>query len=74
MCTGEFGRLHQRLCTAAESLPVDPVNSAWVSPSINDPYRNQLATWLRTDSHWPKRARRTAKMMFHRLKAQGYAN
>src|SRR5690606_39271004 len=41
-------------------------------PSILDPYKEQLASWLRTDSHRPKRDRRTAKVLFHLLQAQGY--
>lgn len=40
--------------------------------SILDPYREQLETWLRTDSHRPVRDRRTAKVMFQMLQAQGY--
>jgi len=32
----------------------------------------QLANWLRTDSHRPKRDRRTAKVLFQLLQAQGY--
>ena len=51
---------------------VEPMYPARVSPSILDPYRDQLAAWLRTDSHRPKRDRRTAKVMFHHLQAQGY--
>jgi len=31
-----------------------------------------LLTWLRSDSHRPKRDRRTGKMLFQLLQAQGY--
>jgi transposase len=41
-------------------------------PSILDPYKEQLISWLRTDSHRPKRDRRTAKVLFQLLQAQGY--
>ncbi len=40
--------------------------------SILDPYKEQLVTWLRADSHRPKRDRRAAKVLFHLLQAQGY--
>lgn len=49
--------------------PAYPVRS---SPSLLDPYKDQLVNWLRTDSHRPKRDRRTAKMLFHLIQAQGY--
>jgi hypothetical protein len=42
------------------------------SPSLLDPYRDQLVNWLRTDSHRPKRDRRTAKVLFHLIQAQGH--
>jgi transposase len=42
------------------------------SPSKLDPYRQQLETWLRTDSHRPRREQRTAKVLFAQLQAQGY--
>jgi transposase len=51
---------------------VEPKYPARVSPSILDPYKEQLATWLRTDSHRPKRDRRTAQVMFRLLQEQGY--
>ena len=41
-------------------------------PSILDPYKEQLVSWLRADSHRPKRDRRTAKVLFQLLQAQGY--
>jgi len=37
-----------------------------------DPYRQQLEGWLRADSHRPKRDRRTARVMFQHLQAQGF--
>jgi transposase len=50
----------------------EPAYPRRTAPSILDPYKEQLATWLRTDSHRPKRDRRTAKVLFHLLQAQGY--
>ncbi len=50
----------------------EPAYPARVVPSILDPYKEQLATWLRSDSHRPKRDRRTARFLFHLLQAQGY--
>jgi len=50
----------------------EPVYPARVSPSILDPYRDQLEAWLRTDSHRPKRDRRTARILFQHVQAQGY--
>lgn len=40
--------------------------------SVVDPYSDQLRSWLQTDSHRPKRDRRTARVMFEAIKAQGY--
>lgn len=37
-----------------------------------DPFRERLEAWLRTDSHRPKRDRRTAKMLFVQLQAEGF--
>jgi transposase len=37
-----------------------------------DPFRAQLEAWLRTDSHRPKRDRRTAKVLFQQLQAAGF--
>lgn len=37
-----------------------------------DPFTDQLRQWLETDSHRPKRDRRTAKVMFEAIKAQGF--
>ena len=50
----------------------EPKYPARASPSILDPYQEQLAAWLRTDSHRPKRDRRTARVLFQQLRAQGY--
>jgi len=41
-------------------------------PSLIDPYKEVLEGWLRTDSHRPKRDRRTAKALFLLLQARGY--
>ena len=50
----------------------EPKYPARVITSILDPYKEQLAAWLRTDSHRPKRDRRTARFLFNLLQAQGY--
>ena len=42
------------------------------NPSQLDPYKDQLVNWLRTDSQRPKRDRRTAKVLFQLIQAQGY--
>lgn len=44
-----------------------------VGKSLLDPWAEQLADWLNTDSHRPKRDRRTAKVMYQAIQAQGYA-
>lgn len=41
-------------------------------PHLLEPYHAQLETWLKADSHRPCRDRRTAKVMFQHLQAQGY--
>jgi transposase len=41
-------------------------------PSILDPYKEQLASWLKVDSHRPKRDRRDIKAMFRAIRAMGY--
>ena len=51
---------------------VESVYPARVSPSILDPYREQLTAWLLTDRHRPQRDRRTARVLFQHLQAQGY--
>ena len=43
------------------------------TPSVVDPYKEQLRQWLLTDSHRAKRDRRTAKIMYEHIKAQGYS-
>ena len=50
----------------------EPHYSARTTPSVLDPYAEQLETWLRADSHRPKRDRRTLKVLFQHLRAQGY--
>ena len=50
----------------------EPKYPTRVITSILDPYKEQLAAWLRTDSHRPKRDRRTARFLFNLLQAQGY--
>jgi transposase len=44
-----------------------------VTASILDPWKEQLASWLRADSHRSKRERRTAQRLFELLRAEGYA-
>ena len=44
-----------------------------VSSSVLDPYKEQLVSWLKTDSHRPKRDRRTMRFMFLSLQTQGYS-
>ena len=41
-------------------------------PSVLDPYKEQLSTWLKADSHRNKRERRGIKAMFRALQAMGY--
>ena len=50
----------------------EPAYPVRTSTSLLDPYKEQLINWLRTDSHRPKRDRRTAKVLFHLIQAQGY--
>ena len=40
--------------------------------SILDPYKEQLASWMKADSHRPKRERRDIKAMFQAVRAMGY--
>jgi len=42
------------------------------SASILDPYKEQLATWMKADSHRPRRERRDTKAMFQAIRAMGY--
>ena len=50
----------------------EPRYAARVTSSKLDAYKEQLNTWLQTDSHRAKRERRTAKVLFQLLQAQGY--
>ncbi len=50
----------------------EPKYPARQSPSILDAYQEQIAAWLRTDSHRPRKERRTARLLFQLLQAQGY--
>lgn len=50
----------------------EPAYPVRVTPSILDPYQDTLSGWLRIDSHRPKRDRRTAKVLYQLLQAQGY--
>ena len=50
----------------------EPAYPARNSASILDPYKDQLITWIKSDSHRPKRDRRTGKVLFQLLQAQGY--
>lgn len=47
--------------------PVRPIKS------VVEPHFEQIRQWLKADSHRAKKERRTAKVMFNELKAQGYA-
>jgi hypothetical protein len=49
----------------------EPAYHKRTNPSQLDPYKYQLVNWLRTDSHRPKRDRRTAKVLFQLIQAQG---
>jgi transposase len=51
---------------------VEPRYPKRVSKSVLDPWAEQLADWLRTDSHRPKRDRRTALVLYQAIKQQGY--
>lgn len=61
--------IRQWLRQPDQTEPKYPVRQ---SPGILAPYQEQLTTWLRSDSHRPKRDRRTAKVLFQQLQAQGY--
>jgi transposase len=50
----------------------EPAYPKRTNPSQLDPYKDQLVNWLRTDSQRPKRDRRTAKVLFQLIQAQGY--
>ena len=51
---------------------VEPQYKKRDSKSVVDPWAEQLAQWLSTDRHRPKRDRRTAKAMYRAIQAQGY--
>jgi transposase len=51
---------------------VEPKYPKRKSPSVVDEWAAQLTSWLRTDSHRPKRDRRTARFMFEAIRMQGY--
>ena len=42
------------------------------NPSVIDPWADQLRQWLQTDSHRAKRERRTARVLYESIQAQGY--
>ena len=41
--------------------------------SVVDAYADQIRTWIQTDSHRARRDRRTARVMFQAIQAQGYS-
>jgi uncharacterized protein YukJ len=51
--------------------PQYPMRQAAVS--VLDPYKDQLVTWLKADSHRNKRERRGINALFEALRAMGYA-
>ena len=67
--TGLSRNTLRRWLRSGQSEPVYPKRR---SPSMLDPYRQPLETWLRADSHRPRREQRTAKVLFAQLQAQGY--
>lgn len=42
------------------------------APSLLDPYREQLANWLKTDSYRGKRERRSVRAYFEAIRAMGF--
>ena len=50
--------------------PQYPVRQS--AASVLDPYKEQLVTWLKADSHRNKRERRGVKALFEALRAMGY--
>ncbi len=42
------------------------------APSLLDPYREQLASWLKTDSYRGKRERRSVRAYFEAIRAMGF--
>ena len=51
--------------------PAYPQRAA--APSLLDPYREQLAAWLKTDSYRGKRERRSVRAYFEAIRAMGFA-
>lgn len=51
--------------TVEPQYPVRPIKS------VVEPHFEQIRQWLKADSHRAKKERRTAKVMFNALKAQG---
>ena len=51
---------------------VEPKYPPRVMATKLDAYTEQLATWLKADAHRGKRDRRTVKLMYEELAAQGY--
>lgn len=52
---------------------VEPMYPPRKTASKLDGWTEVLQTWLRTDSHRARRERRTAKVLFQAIRAQGYA-
>jgi hypothetical protein len=50
--------------------PQYPVRQA--PASVLDPFKDQLVSWLKADSHRNKRERRGIKALFEALRAMGY--
>ena len=55
-----------------ESEMTEPKYQERQSTSVVDPYIGQLRQWIQADGHRAKRDRRTAKVMFQAIQAQGY--
>jgi transposase len=51
---------------------VEPKYKPREAKSVIAPWAEQIAQWLLADSHRPKRDRRTARVMFQAIRAQGY--
>lgn len=63
-------RIRQWLRQPEMTVPKYPERTA---TSIVDPYVDQLRQWVQTKSNRAKLGRRTAKVMFEAIRAQGYA-
>lgn len=66
--TGLSRNTIRRWLRSGQSEPVYPRR---VAPSRIDPYRLQLETWLRADSHRSRHEQRTAKVLFAGLLRMG---